>query len=64
MLPAWWNWKLTLAYIFLAAATVLLAVTIHTEREEAIERLKMKLEARLGALERTVADLQDTTATR
>ena len=64
MLPAWWDWKITLAYIALAAVTVLLAVTIHTEHEDAIERLETKLEARLDALERTVADLQDAAATR
>ncbi len=64
MLPAWRNWKLTLAYIFLAAAMAFAAVTIHTEREEAIERLETKLEARIDALERTVADLQDAAAAR
>ena len=64
MLPAWWDWKITLGYIALAAVTVLLAVTIHTEHENAIERLETKLEARLDALERTVADLQDAAATR
>lgn len=64
MLPAWWDWKITLGYIALGAVTVLLAVTINTERENAIERLETKIEARLDALERTVADLQDTAATR
>ena len=64
MLPAWWDWKVTLGYIALAAGTGLLAVTIHTQREDAIERLETKLEARLDALERTVADLQDAAATR
>ena len=64
MLPAWWDWKITLGYIALAAVTVFVAVTIKTERENAIERLETKLEARLDALERTVADLQDAAATR
>ena len=64
MLPAWWDWKITLGYIALAAVTVLLDVTIHTEHEDAIERLETKLEARLDALERRVADLQDAAATR
>ena len=64
MLPAWWDWKITLGFIALAAFTVLLAVTIHTQRENAIERLETKLEARLDALERTVADLPDAAATR
>ena len=63
-LPAWWDWKITLGCIALVAVTVLLALTIHWVRENAIERLETKLEARLDALERTVADLPDAAATR